>query len=208
MKKITQTLIKESDGRYFITSRQGEKIIKVQDHSACVLPGLLALSAQDENDSKTIGLAAKLMESCWLMYEQKYGLAPAAVGTDGKPYGFEKQWQQGPETMESLFVLWRITKNPKYRRWGYQIAQSIEKHAKVATGGYAGIENVNGQPLRQTDRQDSYFLSKTIKYLYLLCGPSNYLPLDEWVFSAEGHPFPINWRGVAYSKGIVSPSEK
>jgi hypothetical protein len=105
-----------------------------------------------------------------------------------------------PETIESLFVLWRITKDPKYRRWGYEIALSIEKHAKV-DGGYAGIENILTSPFQRIDRQESYFLAETLKYLYLLFGPSDVLPLDQWVFNTEAHPFPINWRGKAYSQG-------
>ena len=39
-----------------------------------------------------------------------------------------------PEVVESLFVLWRITKNTKYRRWGYEIALNIEKHARIPSG--------------------------------------------------------------------------
>lgn len=28
-----------------------------------------------------------------------------------------------PETVESYFVLWRLTKNPKYREWGWEVVQ-------------------------------------------------------------------------------------
>ena len=42
---------------------------------------------------------------------------------------------QRPETVESMFVLWRMTKDPKYREWGWQIFEAFEKHTKVAHAG-------------------------------------------------------------------------
>lgn len=38
-----------------------------------------------------------------------------------------------PETVESLFYLYRFTKDSKYRDWGWDILQSFNKHAKVKT---------------------------------------------------------------------------
>jgi hypothetical protein len=36
-----------------------------------------------------------------------------------------------PETVESLFYLYRFTKDPKYQDWGWDILQSFNKHTKV-----------------------------------------------------------------------------
>lgn len=36
-----------------------------------------------------------------------------------------------PETVEALFVLWRTTKKPVYREWGWAIFQSFEKYCRV-----------------------------------------------------------------------------
>lgn len=36
-----------------------------------------------------------------------------------------------PETVESLFYLWRVTKDPVYREWGWRIFQAFEAHSKV-----------------------------------------------------------------------------
>lgn len=38
-------------------------------------------------------------------------------------YGNEKYYILRPETIESYFVLWRITRDPKYREWGWDAAQ-------------------------------------------------------------------------------------
>lgn len=36
-----------------------------------------------------------------------------------------------PETVESLFVLWRTTGDVKYRQQGWAIFQAFEKHCRV-----------------------------------------------------------------------------
>ena len=45
---------------------------------------------------------------------------------------------------------------------------------------------------------ESFFLSETLKYLYLLLGdddshwgPRAVLPLDKYVFNTEAHPLPV-----------------
>lgn len=38
-----------------------------------------------------------------------------------------------PETVESLFYMYRFTKNAKYRDWGWEILQSFNKYTKVQT---------------------------------------------------------------------------
>jgi hypothetical protein len=48
-----------------------------------------------------------------------------------------------PETIESLFIAYRLTGHPQYREWGWKIFQSITKHCRVPSGGYSGIKNVN-----------------------------------------------------------------
>lgn len=38
---------------------------------------------------------------------------------------------------------------------------------------------------------ESFFLAETLKYLYLLFSDDSLLPLDEWVFNTEAHPFKV-----------------
>ncbi len=35
----------------------------------------------------------------------------------------DKYYILRPETVESYFTLWRLTKNPKYRKWGWEVVQ-------------------------------------------------------------------------------------
>ncbi|KAL7590236.1 hypothetical protein Lser_V15G37178 [Lactuca serriola] len=45
-----------------------------------------------------------------------------------------------PETLESLFVLYRITEDSKYHEWGWSIFEAFEKYTKVESGGYTSRE--------------------------------------------------------------------
>lgn len=33
--------------------------------------------------------------------------------------------------------------------------------------------------------------AETLKYLYLLFGPNDIIPLDQYVFNTEAHPLPV-----------------
>jgi len=46
-------------------------------------------------------------------------------------------------------------------------------------------------PLRR-DKMETFFLGETLKYLYLLFGDSDMLPLDRYVFNTEAHPLPVS----------------
>ena len=56
-----------------------------------------------------------------------------------------------PETTESLFLLWRVTADEKYRRWGLDIFRAMQRFARLPGGidgdgvapGYASVANVN-----------------------------------------------------------------
>ena len=61
--------------------------------------------------------------------------------------------------MESLFLAYRLTGDQKYRDYGWAIFQSIERHCKVPTGGYATIVNVDEVPARQEDKMETFYLA-------------------------------------------------
>ncbi|CAH9119270.1 unnamed protein product [Cuscuta europaea] len=96
-----------------------------------------------------------------------------------------------PETVESLMILYRITEDPKYRDWGWEIFEAFEKHTKLDSGGYTSLDDVTIIPPRRRDKMETFFLGETLKYLYLLFGNSDVVPLDQFVFNTEAHPIPI-----------------
>jgi len=94
-----------------------------------------------------------------------------------------------PETVESIFIMWRTTGDVKWRERGYAIFKAIEGHTRTDFG-YASIHGVNGA-VQQLDEMPSWFLAETLKYLYLLFDNTTSLPLDKWVFNTEAHPLPV-----------------
>ena len=52
----------------------------------------------------------------------------------------DKKFIQCPEVVESYFILWRLTKDTKYRDWGWVVAEALDKHTRT-DAGYAGIKD-------------------------------------------------------------------
>ena len=55
--------------------------------------------------------------------------------------------------------------------------------------GFAGLTNV--ETGETADRMESFLLSETLKYLYLLFDPSPEPPVSNTVFTTEGHPLSL-----------------
>uniref|UniRef100_A0A2D4HPA9 alpha-1,2-Mannosidase n=4 Tax=Colubroidea TaxID=34989 RepID=A0A2D4HPA9_MICLE len=96
-----------------------------------------------------------------------------------------------PEVVESYFYLWRLTHDPKYREWGWEAVQALEKFCRVEAG-FSGIRDVYTTTPSHDNMQQSFFLAETLKYLYLLFSEDDVLSLKDWVFNTEAHPLPVN----------------
>lgn len=113
-----------------------------------------------------------------------------------------------PELVESTYLLYQATKNPFYFHVGRDIIYSLNNYTK-AKCGYATIHNVQDKSLE--DRMESFFLSETCKYLYLLFdtdNPVNKMAIN-YLFSTEGHIFPIHWKyRIDELKKFNNPNKK
>uniref|UniRef100_A0A670YST4 alpha-1,2-Mannosidase n=1 Tax=Pseudonaja textilis TaxID=8673 RepID=A0A670YST4_PSETE len=173
------------------------------DHLVCFLPGVLALGAHNGLPADHLTLAAELAETCYQMYAQvETGLSPEIVHFNTHPQKDRKDVEiktadrhnlLRPETVESLFYLYRFTGDKKYQDWGWEILQSFNQYTRVPTGGYTSIDNVqspsNPEP---RDKMESFFLGETLKYFFLLFSDDvNLINLDQYVFNTEAHPLPI-----------------
>lgn len=104
-----------------------------------------------------------------------------------------EQWLMRPETVESIYLMYRTTGDPVWRQRGYDIYQAIEKNARTSWG-YGSVQYVHtlvGGRVAIQDDMPSYFLAETLKYLYLLFDDSDPLDFDKWVFNTEAHPLKI-----------------
>ncbi|KAF3039983.1 mannosyl-oligosaccharide alpha-1,2-mannosidase [Didymella keratinophila] len=98
---------------------------------------------------------------------------------------------QRPETVESLFYMWRITGDEVYREWGWEMFSAFMNHTRIeGGGGYTSVNDVTKVPPPNRDNMESFWLAETLKYFYLLFGPDDILPLDQIVLNTEAHPFP------------------
>ena len=93
-----------------------------------------------------------------------------------------------PETIESLFYMWRFTKDPKYREWGWKMFLGFEKYTKVPSGGYSGIKNVNQESSAKDDTMQTFWIAESLKYFLLLFSDDSALDLTTHTINTEAHP--------------------
>ena len=60
-------------------------------------------------------------------------------------------------------------------------------------------------PVRK-DSMESFWLSETLKYAYLLFSPTDELPFDLFVLNTEAHPLRIVGRSDARASGAIAAS--
>ncbi|KAF0294256.1 ER degradation-enhancing alpha-mannosidase-like protein 1 [Amphibalanus amphitrite] len=94
-----------------------------------------------------------------------------------------------------FYAIWKrcdATKNPFYLHVGRELVESLNQYSR-ARCGYATLHSVIDKS--QEDRMESFFLSETCKYLYLLFDEDNYINRNpmKYLFSTEGHLFPLHY---------------
>ncbi|KAI1101080.1 glycoside hydrolase family 47 protein [Jackrogersella minutella] len=96
-----------------------------------------------------------------------------------------------PETIESVFIMYRITGNPIWQDLGWSMFTAVANGTKTERGTHAAVEDVTraAESLPQSDYMESFWLAETLKYFYLLFCPPDVVNLDEYVFNTEAHPF-------------------
>jgi len=180
------------------------------DHLVCFVGGMLALGAQNceragagncKNKARDLQTAKELTDTCVAMYDQQatgVGSEYSRFSTSGScnMYNGANHNLLRPETVESLMILWRITREQKWRDAGWRIFQAFQKHCRISSGGFAGLRDVTDINGAKDDTQQSFWLAETLKYLYLLFSPDDVIPLDKYVFNTEAHPLLI-WDGKA-----------
>lgn len=78
--------------------------------------------------------------------------------------------------------------------------RSFERFSRVETGGYTSLDSVLHTVPLVRDKQESFWLAETLKYLHLLFDDGGHdnnhpggelLSLTEYVFTTEAHPLPM-----------------
>ncbi|CAG0916898.1 unnamed protein product [Notodromas monacha] len=190
-----------NSGMHYLTDFRGGRLGNTMEHLTCFAGGLFALGAHNnpaalESSKHYFKIGQEITETCHRSYElTKTKLSPNVFSFTGNgsndAKGTEMFYCLRPEAVESYFVLWRLTHDDKYRRWGFELIEALETHCRVEHG-FSGVRDVDNLPVVHDDVQQSYFLAETLKYLYLLFSNNDEeISLSKWVFTTEGHPLPV-----------------
>ncbi|XP_069827824.1 mannosyl-oligosaccharide 1,2-alpha-mannosidase IA-like isoform X1 [Dendropsophus ebraccatus] len=198
---IEAHLIRRSAGGLtYIAEWRGGVLDHKMGHLTCFAAGMLALGANDAPDTKKdhfMELAAEIANTCHESYvrtDTKLGPEVFRFDTGAEATSTrlsERYYLLRPEVAESYLYLWRMTHNPKYREWGWEIVQALDTYCRIDSG-FSGIRDVYTTNPNHDNVQQSFFMSETLKYLYLLFSEDDLLSLEDWVFNTEAHPLPIN----------------
>lgn len=195
------------------------------EHLACFAPGMFAYGAWtwpydvDGNKTELWDWAVDTADTCFRTYwDSPTGLGAESMGIRDSPMRSTggSFYILRPEVLESVFYVHRISggADGRYRRWARFTVAALEKHARIASGGYAGLQDAGADPSRIShgDNQETFFLAELVKYLYLIFAGSDALDLSDWVFNTEAHPLPVKggkrWKEIMMEGGGAKRREK
>ncbi|AQZ19101.1 MNL2 (YLR057W) [Zygosaccharomyces parabailii] len=92
-----------------------------------------------------------------------------------------------PNVIESMFYMYRITGESRWRQMGRDLLEMTIKILKATHSGAKGVWKVG-----ESDEEDNWVLpsswfSQTLKYYYLLFSDVEDFTLDEYIYTAGGH---------------------
>ncbi|KAH9682332.1 alpha-mannosidase I MNS4 [Citrus sinensis] len=105
----------------------------------------------------------------------------------------QKSYPLRPELIESTYLLYKATRDPRYLDAGRDMVASLQYGTRCPCG-YCHISDVEFH--KKEDHMESFFLAETVKYLWLLfdlaVGPDNLVENGpyKYIFSTEGHLLP------------------
>ncbi|OHW96180.1 glycosyl hydrolase family 47 protein [Colletotrichum incanum] len=183
-------------------------------HLSCFVGGMFGLGGKLFGIKEHVGLAEGLARGCgWAYSSFPTGLMPEIFGMvtcetlDGCEWDEERWRREGasdlrkgfshardpryilrPEAIESIFLMYRMTGNSEYQEMAWTMFQSIVKATETQYANSA-IEDVTAKgETKKLDSMESFWLSETLKYFYLIFSPPDLINLDEYVFNTEAHP--------------------
>ena len=107
------------------------------------------------------------------------------------PPGFssmpDRRYLLRPEAIESVFILYRTTGDPKLQDVAWNMFSNIYKYTKTEFAN-AALADVSDSSAPKSDSMESFWTAETLKYFYLVFSDTDLISLDEYVFNTEAHP--------------------
>ncbi|RDA91578.1 hypothetical protein CP533_5976 [Ophiocordyceps camponoti-saundersi (nom. inval.)] len=132
--------------------------------------------------------------------EDDYDASSAAVaasatrslnGHEKLPAGFvrvrDARYLLRPEAVESVFYLWRITGLQLWRDAAWRMWEGIVRETETELA-FASVDDVRVRGSLKADSMETFWLSETTKYFYLIFEDESVINLDQWVLNTEAHP--------------------
>lgn len=145
-------------------------------------PGLLAISGDLER-------AQRLQDSSFKMWNL-HGIEPEVLDYV-KMEVIHPGYPLRPEIIESTYILYQLTKDPKYLAMGKKIWEDFKKYCRTDVG-YAHLKSVVTK--EKNDGMQSFVMAETFKYFYLLFADDDTLDLSKVTFNTEAHPIRRTWK--------------
>ncbi|KAF8076303.1 alpha mannosidase-like protein [Lyophyllum atratum] len=168
-----------TDGFWYrtVNMKSGDVAYFTVDSLSAFWPGLQVLAGDVQS-------AIRLHLIYYNLWREHSGL-PEVFDTNYKK-ATSHQYPLRPEFIESTWYLYRATRDSFYLDVGERVLFDLITRAKVDCG-LVGIQDLRTN--RRDDRMESFALSETLKYLYLLFDEENVLHSDDsnYVFTTEGH---------------------
>jgi hypothetical protein len=195
----------------------------VLDSTECSMAAVFAQSFIETGSTLHLRFAEEVAYTCFALYRaMPTGLAPALANfasstnpnaADIKAVDATFRLDQATSMFESLFWLFRATRDTRYRDWAAQIWDSIQGVAYANDGRFAGIADVtvaatalNGY--KYIDEMPSRWLGGTLKYLLLIFSEEDVLDLHTWILNCRGHPLPRESTLFSYDDASAKANNK
>lgn len=134
---------------------------------------------------------ARAFKSSRMIYDiyRKYGALPESYEVSYEtPVDGRSDYPLRPELIESIFYHHWTTNDSQWISAGENILTMLEGLTKVPCG-FASLADVISA--RKEDMMQSFVMSETFKYLYLLFSPDHPLRSGKYLFTTEAHPLRI-----------------
>jgi len=207
--------LRKDDWYFWVAMKNGQVTLPLFQSLEAFWPGMLSMVGDIEPALKSLHNYHQVWKQFGFTPEF-YNVAQGAASANREGYPLR------PELIESIMQLYRATGDPWLVDAGVDILRSIQHSARTPCG-YATIKNVRTHTL--DNRMESFFLAETVKYLYLLFDPDNFIhntgttatihetPHGRFILDAGGYIFnteahPIDPAALACCAGLSETEMK
>ncbi|KAI0183773.1 glycoside hydrolase family 47 protein [Xylaria flabelliformis] len=200
-------------GNVWVTEGQGSSLTAESQHLACFAGGMFGLGGKLFQIPEHVEIGEKITKGCvWAYDALPAGIMPEAfqmldcdsldpcewnqeeweiIGDTTLTPGFmnvsDPRYLLRPEAIESVFLMYRMTGDADYQEMAWRMFQAIRNGTETELA-FSAIESVRVNDTVKDDSMESFWLSETLCYFYLVFSSPDLIHLDEYVFNTEAHP--------------------